>query len=165
MSDGEIYDSAPPMPQLRITYDEGSTGKTAAAVPHDASARPSFHILLVDDDALIRGATAELLSGAGYATIEAASGAEALEILEGDEAIDLLITDNRMPGITGADLISHVRSNAPALPILLVTGYASRGDDISPDIPLLGKPFREAALLAAVRKLIPAQPAMIGAVG
>ena len=122
------------------------------------SASHSVHILLVEDDALIREWMAEVLSGAGYAVTEAASGKEALNILAGDEAISLLITDNRMPGMTGAALIADVRSRSPVLPILLVTGYASRGEGIGSDIALLAKPFREAGLLAAVRALIPARP-------
>ena len=113
-----------------------------------------LHILLADDDELVRAGTVEMLAQAGHEVIEAASGAEALAIFEADKRIELLITDNLMPGMTGSALIAQVRRSAPRLPILLVTGYASRGDDIAADVGLLAKPFREAGLLAAVRDLI-----------
>jgi len=114
----------------------------------------ALRILLVDDDALVRCGTADMLSYAGYHVIEAGSGTAALAILAEEDALDLLITDNRMPGMSGAALIAHVRRERPTLPILLITGYASRGDDIDTDVGLLAKPFREAGLLAALRDLL-----------
>jgi CheY-like chemotaxis protein len=116
-------------------------------------AREPLHILLVDDDPRIRAGMVEMLGDAGHVVTEAGSGAEALAILADDPAIGLMITDNRMPGITGAELIARARRDTPTLPILLITGYDSRGDDIAPDIALLTKPFREARLLEAVQRL------------
>jgi CheY-like chemotaxis protein len=109
-------------------------------------------ILLVDDDARIRDTAAEMLSGAGYAIMEAASGGEALDILASGRTIMMLITDQRMPGMTGTELIALVRDQTPTLPILLVTGDTGRSDDLETDIAFLEKPFREAGLLAAVSK-------------
>jgi CheY-like chemotaxis protein len=113
-----------------------------------------LRILLADDDDLVRAGTAEMLAEAGHQVIEAASGTEALSIFEADRRIELLITDNLMPGMTGLALIPLIRRFAPSLPILLVTGYASRDDGIAADVGLLAKPFREAGLLVAVRDLI-----------
>jgi CheY-like chemotaxis protein len=113
-----------------------------------------LHILLVDDDELVRAGTAEMLAEAGHEVIEAASGTEALAIFEADKRFELLVTDNLMPAMTGSALIARVRRYAPRLPILLVTGYASRDDDIGADVGLLAKPFREAALREAVHNLM-----------
>jgi CheY-like chemotaxis protein len=117
-----------------------------------SGAPPAPVILLVDDDARIRDTAAEMLSGAGYAIMEAASGGEALAILASGRTITMLITDQRMPGMTGAELIALVRDQAPTLPILLVTGDIGKSDGLGTDIALLEKPFREAGLLAAVSK-------------
>ena len=65
-----------------------------------------LHILLVDDDELVRAGTVEMLAEAGHEVIEAASGTEALAIFEADKRIELLITDNLMPGMMGSDLIA-----------------------------------------------------------
>lgn len=102
-----------------------------------------------------------MLSYAGHQVMEAGSAQAALEIFDRGEAIDLLITDNRMPGMSGAALIERVREERPALPILLVTGYANRGEGIAADIGLLPKPFREAGLLTAVRETVRAAVTVI----
>lgn len=140
----EIHDIFLLMPQLHTqALDEQSA----------PAGSPPLHILLVDDDPLILAGTAEMLEDDGHSVTQAASGAQALRILADHPAIELLITDNRMPGLSGAELIAHARQAAPALPILLMTGYDRRGDDIGDDVALLTKPFRAAKLLATVREL------------
>lgn len=125
------------------------------AISERADGEPlRLRILLVDDDVLVRCGTADMLSYAGHLVNEAGSGPAALDILAQDAAVDLLITDNRMPGMSGAALIERVRNDRPTLPILMITGYASRGDNIGADIGLLTKPFREAGLLSAVQELV-----------
>lgn len=139
-----------------MTIDLSAEGRMNAPrgyVKNPPSLRP-LHILLVDDDELVRTGTAEMLAEAGHEVIEAASGAEALAIFEADKRFELLITDNLMPGMTGSALIARIRHYAPRLPILLVTGYASRDDDIAADVGLLAKPFREAGLREAVHNLM-----------
>lgn len=115
---------------------------------------PTLHILLIDDDLLVRGGTAEMLDDAGHHIVEAGSADEALMILAADKSFDLIITDNCMPGMSGTDLIKRVRSDEPELPILLITGYATRGARIGPGVGLLPKPFRQAGLLSAVSALV-----------
>lgn len=139
---------------LDMTQRRSLNGARACDFEGNPTALRPLHVLLVDDDELVRAGTAEMLTDAGYEVIEAASGAEALAIFEADSRIELLVTDQLMPGMNGAALIARVRRDAPRLPILLVTGFASRDDDIADDIALLAKPFREAALQAAVRKLL-----------
>lgn len=122
---------------------------------NDAPRQRPLQILLVDDDELVRAGAAEMLFEAGHEVIEAASGMEALAIFEeAKERIELLITDNLMPGMKGSDLIAQVRRLAPRLPVLLITGYVNRDDDITNDIGLLAKPFREAGLREAVHVLM-----------
>jgi CheY-like chemotaxis protein len=113
----------------------------------------TLHILLVDDDLLVRGGTAEMLDDAGHHIVEAGSADEALVILRSGADFDLLITDNCMPGMSGAELIVHVREDKPDLPVLLITGYATREARLDGGVALLPKPFRQAGLLSAISAL------------
>ncbi len=119
-------------------------------------------ILLVDDNAQARHALARLLKRKGFMVTEAENASQALALAETDDAIDLLITDVIMPGaLNGAELADRLRERRPDLPILLTTGYSadvlaerklSRGR-----YEMLGKPFRERELMAAVARLLEAR--------
>ncbi len=86
-------------------------------------------ILVVDDDAGQRDLLAGFLERSGYPVITAASGGEALELL-GGHAVGLLISDVRMPGMGGLELMRRVRSLHADLPVLMVTGYAGIRDAV-----------------------------------
>jgi len=111
-------------------------------------------ILLVDDENLVRAATAEMLREMGHTVIEASSGSAALEQMSVGRHIDLLVTDHLMPGIKGSDLIEEVRQRNPGLPALLLTGYANLSKGEARGLPRLAKPFREADLARAVAGLL-----------
>lgn len=110
-------------------------------------------VLLVDDDPLVRTGAAALLEMFGYHVLDAASGQEALQILQEAEAVDVLITDYAMPGMSGVALIHNMRRLAPALPVLLITGYADRPDGIE-HYPVLHKPFKPQALAEQIDALL-----------
>lgn len=135
-------------------------GAGFGSAPRVLRATRTLHILLVDDDLLVRSGTAEMLDDAGHHIVEAGSADEALLILAADKSFDLVITDNCMPGMSGTDLIARVRADEPELPILLITGYATRGARIGPGVALLPKPFRQAGLLSAVSALVPSERRM-----
>ncbi len=80
-------------------------------------------IVLVDDDDGSRTAMAAGLRRVGYEVAEFDSGEAALATLEIDEAGDVLITDVRMPGIDGYELVRRVRALRPAMPVLMVTAF------------------------------------------
>ncbi|GAA4003647.1 PAS domain-containing protein [Sphingomonas humi] len=111
-------------------------------------------VLLVDDEDLVRMSTADMLIELGFDVVEATSGDEALKLLDAGQAPDLLVTDHLMPGLSGADLASLARARIPALPVLIVSGYAEV-DGISPDLPRLTKPFRNADLAAQLAEILP----------
>ena len=114
--------------------------EAAAAAPEVEATPPgSGRVLLVDDEAAVRDATAEMLWSLGFDVAVAASGEEALAML--DPAPDYLVTDHLMPGIKGADLALLARARCPALKILVISGYAGL-DEIPPELPRLAKPFR-----------------------
>lgn len=80
-------------------------------------------VLIVDDDPSQRSLLDSFLKSQGFLTVTAASGEHALEILQ-SEPVDMMITDVRMPGISGLDALRLARKIRPALPVLLVTAYA-----------------------------------------
>ena len=125
--------------------------------PLDEPVRPMrpLSILLVDDEQLVRTATAEMLRELGHVVTEAGSGAEALARLP-ELAPDIVVTDYKMPRMDGAELASRVREIRPALPLLLITGYTGRADE-APDLPRLDKPFRRADLAAAIERVVDPQ--------
>jgi CheY-like chemotaxis protein len=82
-------------------------------------------VLVVDDDAAIRGFIAEALGGEGYQVMEAADGQGALDAVE-ITTPDLILLDVQMPGIDGWDVLRHLRAKAgPHQPIVVMTGQYS----------------------------------------
>lgn len=131
----------------------------AQAVPPPRRAA-SRTILLVEDEDEVREITREILVAEGYAVLTASDGRAALALCrtQGD-ALGLLITDVRMPGMSGYELARQVARRVGRLPVLCISGYA-RGlsDAVGPPPPgatFLPKPFTRAALAAKVRELLP----------
>jgi CheY-like chemotaxis protein len=109
-------------------------------------------VLLVDDEAVVRLSTAELLSDLGYEVLEAASAEEALGVVRNGTSFDLVVTDHLMPGMTGSDFARAARALRPSVPILIISGYAE-SEGIEPDLPRLTKPFRRDELVASLASL------------
>ena len=108
--------------------------------------------LLVDDEALIRMSTADMLGDLGYRVIEAGSGEEALQLVHAGKAFDLLVTDHLMPEMNGTDLALAVRLLRPDVPVLIVSGYAE-SEGVPPGMPRLTKPFRKDELATSLAQL------------
>ena len=107
-------------------------------------------ILVVEDDPALCAATARLLMSNGYEVTSARSATEALARAAGDErGFDLLLTDVRMPGMSGEELARRLTARRPDTRVLLVSG-----DDLGRHRPawrLLAKPVEERDLLVALR--------------
>ncbi len=84
------------------------------------------HVLVVDDEGAIRYSVSKTLQRVGYNVNEAASGEEALEMMRADR-YDVILTDIRMPGLTGVELLKRIKDIAPDAIVILMTGYASLG--------------------------------------
>lgn len=83
-----------------------------------------FTILVIDDEKNIRTGLAEALALDGYEVLLAADGTEGLDIALHSE-IDLVITDLRMPGITGEEVLRRVTSETPGIPVIVLTGHGT----------------------------------------
>ena len=110
-------------------------------------------ILVVDDDASQRSLLESFLAANGLRVGTAASGEEALAAVDAQTPA-MMISDVRMPGISGLDLLRRVREKAPGLPVLLVTAYADIRDAVGAmrdgAVDYLEKPIDLDELLTAV---------------
>ena len=93
---------------------------------------PHATILVIDDDADSVEALVELLRLSGYQAIPAHSAAEALDVLDERQGVDLVVSDVRMPGVDGLDLIRVLRHRFPTLRTILVSGLPLTDDDVVP---------------------------------
>ncbi|MGH8758417.1 MAG: response regulator [Burkholderiales bacterium] len=120
-----------------------------------------IEVLVVDDDALMRGLLAEWLSEAGYRVRQAENGVNALKMLR-SRPVGLLITDIDMPGRDGAQTLGDARRMLPGLPVIAISGGARDGRQNWAATALklgaamaLAKPFKRHDLLAAVEEVVP----------
>ena len=81
-------------------------------------------ILIVDDDAGDRAMLRGILSSAGHRVVEAADGEAALRQVSAG-AFDVVLLDLKMPGMGGMEALRHIRQINPALPVLIMTAYAT----------------------------------------
>ncbi len=86
----------------------------------------SANILIVDDEAAIRYSVSKTLQRIGYTVREAASGEEALEVLKGSW-FDVVLTDIRMPGIDGVELVRRIKEANSDTVVILMTAYPNLG--------------------------------------
>ena len=83
-------------------------------------------ILFVDDNEALARLSCDILQMHGYRAISAFSGEDALAKMD-QEKSDLVVTDVRMPGISGIELANKLRERNPRMPIIVVTGYDHQG--------------------------------------
>ncbi|MFZ4826296.1 MAG: response regulator transcription factor [Phototrophicaceae bacterium] len=88
------------------------------------STTENYYILVVDDEGAIRYSVSKTLQRVGYHVSEAESGEKALEMMVQQE-FDVILTDIRMPGIDGVELLRRIKEIAPDASVILMTGYAS----------------------------------------
>ncbi|KAB2646767.1 MAG: sigma-54-dependent Fis family transcriptional regulator, partial [Verrucomicrobia bacterium] len=125
-------------------------------VPSDTRklAKPP-RILIVDDDSGQRSLLYSFLKSQGFDAVSADSGERALETLRGSE-FNMMISDVRMPGISGLETLRRAREMNLNLPILLVTAYTDIRDAVGAmrdgAVNYLAKPIDLDELLAAIQK-------------
>jgi len=138
-----------------------------AALPDATAAsevrRGSETILVVEDDALVRGYVMAQLQRLGYRTIAAANGSDALALLDQGVAFDVLFTDVIMPGgMNGRELADAVAQRRPGVPVLYTSGYPEAAimhdGRLDPGVALLNKPYRQSELARLMRQVLDARP-------
>ncbi len=123
-----------------------------AAAPAPVTA-PRGKILVVEDVALIRMTTMDMVEQMGFDAAEAADAAEALEILRTDDAIAILLTDLGLPGMNGRQLVEEALRQKPHLKVIIASGYSTNEDEganLPANVGYLTKPFDMAQLRRAL---------------
>lgn len=121
---------------------------------HSIPSRPV--VLLVEDEILVRMATADALTDAGFDVIETAHAQAALEALQHRDDIRVLFTDVKMPGsMDGLELVGLVRRRWPHILIVITSGHLTpEGVPLPDDVVFIAKPYSEKAPAVAIRALL-----------
>lgn len=119
------------------------------------SSRP--RLLLVDDEVRILNALTRALRREGYEILTADSGPKALEVLD-SESVDLLVSDHKMPLMSGLELCERAAKLRPELPKILISGWSESlgGDDLEAlgVRALIPKPWDDGELKRILRELL-----------
>ena len=120
----------------------------------------SIRVLVVDDNEVFRRPLQRALEAAGFEVVAVPSAEDALEVLDGSP-VDVLLTDHRLPGMDGVQLITRIKATHPVLAIIVMTAYGTsesaveakrRGAD-----DYLVKPFEVPDLLRALHRALDQQ--------
>ncbi|EPR43708.1 PAS/PAC sensor hybrid histidine kinase [Desulfovibrio sp. X2] len=140
------------LPRLRAEEECGS--------PDDSDIpRGCERILFVDDENLLAQMAGEMLAHLGYAVTSMTSAAEALELFKtAPDSFDLVITDQTMPGMTGAEFARAVMAVRPGMPVILITGFSEKLSEEEAwrmgIKSFLLKPVSESQLARAIREAL-----------
>jgi diguanylate cyclase (GGDEF)-like protein len=125
-----------------------------------STGEPSTRILVVDDDKHIGRIVSMHLEQAGYQTTSVLTAEEAVELLDGN-AFGLVITDLRLPGMNGLDLIRKVRKHSTDIDFVAVTGYADNDTSIQAitagAADFITKPINFEELLLRIKRVLAAR--------
>lgn len=124
----------------------------------DARGRRHATVLIVEDEMPLRKLICWVVAGAGYQVLEAASAEEGLILAtQYGNRIDLVLTDVLMPGMSGVELMDHVRKLRPDLTIVLMSGYDRElvgQREHQRAVAFLPKPFTPEVLLSTLRAML-----------
>jgi CheY-like chemotaxis protein len=129
----------------------------SADAPVPCPTNPGRRILVVDDDSDTRQLSVDVLAGSGYDVDGAKDGADGWDALQTYD-YDLIITDNKMPRMTGVEMIGKLRSANMAVPVIMATRYLpvdefARRPWLKPDAAL-ERPFSNDDLLEMVKQVL-----------
>jgi len=115
------------------------------------------HIFFVDDELPVRKAVTHTLENAGFRVSSFSCAPDCLQQLR-CQTCDLLITDVRMPGMNGTELLTEIRQTAPWVPVVILTGYGdvpmTRAAFKQGAVDFIEKPFTRQTLLSAVESAL-----------
>jgi CheY-like chemotaxis protein len=144
--------------KVYLRRDFGGETGPAEMLTEVAHGRSGECILVVEDDADVRGYVVETLTELGYDVLEADGGAQALQLIQQHKTVSLLLTDVVMPGKNGRKLAEEARALSPSLRVLYMTGYSRNAivhqGRLDPGVELIQKPLTTEHLAAAVRKVL-----------
>ncbi len=129
----------------------------ANSPPNGAEKSSRNRVLVVDDDNETRQRHVMLLLDSGYDVEDTTNGADGWEALQ-ERHFDLVITDNRMPKMTGVEMIEKLRFSRMTVPVIMATGHMptfefARKPWLRPDLAMV-IPYSDDEFLAAIRNLL-----------
>jgi len=138
--------------KLRSVFAGTARGAIAAPKPAPAAAPRRGKVLVVEDVALIRMTTVDMVEQLQFPVCEAADGPQALALLRQDSEIEILLTDLGLPGMDGRQLVEEALRLKPSLKVIIASGYSARADDtkLAGVAGHLTKPFDLARLKRAL---------------
>jgi CheY-like chemotaxis protein len=146
----------PNLAETALRKQSAVRSSKSRSVAAEKAPRITETILLVEDEAAVRGLAKKILAQNGYRVLEASDGAIALRIAAGHVGeIDLVLTDVAMPNLGGRGMVEELKELSPDMRVLFMSGYPK--EDVFPDpetaklIPYLQKPFTGETLLSEVR--------------
>ncbi|MEJ2642456.1 MAG: ATPase, T2SS/T4P/T4SS family [Desulfosarcinaceae bacterium] len=107
---------------LFLNDSSEDAAKDSSAV--DQQAKGVYKILFVDDEANVLKAMRRIFRRENYVLLTAGSGPEALSLLQKEAPVQVVLTDHRMPGMTGTQLLKKVKATSPGTIRIMLTGYA-----------------------------------------
>ena len=121
-------------------------------------------ILVADDDAVIRKGLHRVLTAEGYAVETVSNGRAALDRLE-QKRFKLLVTDLKMPGMSGLEVLASIRTCQPELPVVLITSYAAIDNAVEAmkngATDYLAKPFENSEIIEKIKNAIKSRAVLI----
>lgn len=133
------------------------TAPAATQPPGPGRGRFAGKVLVIDDEPMVARSVARLLTRLGFSTTTATSGEQAIELLSSTPtAWALVVCDVLMPGLSGAQTVTWLRTLRPDVPVVFVSGYVPEAGQLPGGrTAVLAKPFSDDVLIAALSTLVP----------
>jgi CheY-like chemotaxis protein len=125
----------------------------------ESASSARLRILYVEDHALVREITCELLAADDREVVAVSSAEEALNVFH-ENRFDIVVTDISLPAMSGLDFVRHIKSIAPSMPIIVATGYALPPDhfQLGASVRSMAKPVDAKQLEALILDLCADRP-------
>jgi two-component system, cell cycle sensor histidine kinase and response regulator CckA len=139
------------------TPDPGERGPAMLQTSHARNGKGN--VLVVEDESEVRDYAATVLMNCGYKVIKADNAVEAFEVSERErDQIDLVLADVVMPGVSGTEMSSRLKSLRPGIKVLYMSGYTADGiahhGVPDPETDFIQKPFTPRQLSSKVREIL-----------
>lgn len=125
------------------------------------AAKAPARVLVVDDEAAVLGLLGKFLTDAGYSVDTAGDGPTAVELITANN-YDLLITDLKMPGMHGLEVVRRARTKSLYMPIIIITGFSTEATAVeAANLGVSGyirKPFRSENVMALAARCLGDEP-------